>query len=58
MDHLNLTIVSRIEAITAAVRLMGLREQAESAAEMSNKIELQRCGQNSCMGCRLCSCST
>lgn len=33
--------VSRIEAITAAVRLMGLREQAESAAEMSTKLNFK-----------------
>ncbi|WP_208607668.1 S-layer homology domain-containing protein [Paenibacillus pectinilyticus] len=30
--------VSRIEAITAAVRLMGLRDQAESAEEMATKL--------------------
>ncbi|MBD0383377.1 S-layer homology domain-containing protein [Paenibacillus sedimenti] len=33
--------VSRIEAITAAVRLMGLREQAESAAEMQTKLNFK-----------------
>src|SRR5690606_34420992 len=30
--------ITRIEALTAAVRLMGLREQAESSAEMSTKL--------------------
>ncbi|PYI52059.1 S-layer homology domain-containing protein [Paenibacillus flagellatus] len=33
--------VSRIEAITAAVRLMGLREQAESQAEMSTDLNFK-----------------
>ncbi|MDU0203962.1 S-layer homology domain-containing protein [Paenibacillus sp. GCM10012304] len=33
--------VSRIEAITAAVRLMGLREQAESATEMATKLNFK-----------------
>jgi hypothetical protein len=33
--------VSRIEAITAAVRLMGLRSQAESAAEMSTHLNFK-----------------
>lgn len=33
--------VSRIEAITAAVRLMGLRSQAESAAEMSTRLNFK-----------------
>jgi len=33
--------VSRIEAITAAVRLMGLRDQAESAAEMQTKLNFK-----------------
>ncbi|OCT14626.1 S-layer protein [Paenibacillus pectinilyticus] len=33
--------VSRIEAITAAVRLMGLRDQAESAAEMATKLNFK-----------------
>ncbi|GGA09085.1 hypothetical protein GCM10008018_63430 [Paenibacillus marchantiophytorum] len=33
--------VSRIEAITAAVRLMGLREQAESAVEMQTKLNFK-----------------
>ncbi|SDN66880.1 S-layer homology domain-containing protein [Paenibacillus sp. yr247] len=33
--------VSRIEAITAAVRLMGLRTQAESPAEMSTKLNFK-----------------
>lgn len=33
--------VSRIEAITAAVRLMGLRSQADSAAEMSTRLNFK-----------------
>ncbi|MFC5446692.1 S-layer homology domain-containing protein [Paenibacillus aestuarii] len=33
--------VSRIEAITAAVRLMGLRDKAESAAEMQTKLNFR-----------------
>ncbi|MFC0212725.1 S-layer homology domain-containing protein [Paenibacillus chartarius] len=33
--------VSRIEAIAAAVRLMGLREQAESPAEMQTKLNFK-----------------
>lgn len=33
--------VSRIEAITAAVRLMGLRDKAESAAEMQTKLNFK-----------------
>ncbi|MBP1966833.1 S-layer homology domain-containing protein [Paenibacillus aceris] len=33
--------VSRIEAITAAVRLMGLRDQAESATEMATKLNFK-----------------
>ncbi|MGG1520253.1 S-layer homology domain-containing protein [Paenibacillus oryzisoli] len=33
--------VSRIEAITAAVRLMGLRDQAESAEEMATKLNFK-----------------
>jgi antitoxin component of MazEF toxin-antitoxin module len=33
--------VSRIEAITAAVRLMGLRTQAESSAEMNTKLNFK-----------------
>ncbi|WP_248927750.1 S-layer homology domain-containing protein [Paenibacillus hamazuiensis] len=33
--------ISRIEAITAAVRLMGLREQAESAAEMNSQLNFK-----------------
>jgi hypothetical protein len=33
--------VSRIEAITAAVRLMGLRSQAESSAEMSTNLNFK-----------------
>jgi hypothetical protein len=33
--------VSRIEAITAAVRLMGLRSQAESSAEMSTHLNFK-----------------
>ncbi|MEW9702894.1 S-layer homology domain-containing protein [Paenibacillus sp. SI8] len=33
--------VSRIEAITAAVRLMGLREQAESTTEMQTKLNFK-----------------
>ncbi len=33
--------ISRIEAITAAVRLMGLRDQAESSAEMSTKLNFK-----------------
>lgn len=33
--------ISRIEAITAAVRLMGLREQAESAEKMSTKLNFK-----------------
>jgi hypothetical protein len=33
--------VSRIEAITAAVRLMGLRSKAESAAEMNTKLNFK-----------------
>lgn len=33
--------VTRIEAITAAVRLMGLRDQAESAAEMQTKLNFK-----------------
>lgn len=33
--------VSRIEAITAAVRLMGLRDQAESQAEMSTDLNFK-----------------
>ncbi|MBP1993356.1 S-layer homology domain-containing protein [Paenibacillus eucommiae] len=34
-------VISRIEAITAAVRLMGLREQAESPAEMATKLNFK-----------------
>ncbi|MFD0698980.1 S-layer homology domain-containing protein [Paenibacillus sp. GCM10027628] len=37
--------VSRIEAITAAVRLMGLRSQAESAAKMSTKLNFKDANQ-------------
>ncbi|CAG7627328.1 S-layer homology domain-containing protein [Paenibacillus allorhizosphaerae] len=37
--------VSRIEAITAAVRLMGLRDQAESATEMSTKLNFKDANQ-------------
>lgn len=33
--------ISRIETITAAVRLMGLRDQAESAAEMSTELQFK-----------------
>ncbi|RIX52605.1 S-layer homology domain-containing protein [Paenibacillus nanensis] len=33
--------ISRIETITAAVRLMGLREQAESAEEMSTELQFK-----------------
>jgi hypothetical protein len=33
--------ITRIEAITAAVRLMGLREQAESAAEMNSNLNFK-----------------
>jgi hypothetical protein len=33
--------VTRIEAITAAVRLMGLRDKAESAAEMQTKLNFK-----------------
>ncbi|WP_261808193.1 S-layer homology domain-containing protein [Paenibacillus sp. N3.4] len=33
--------VSRIEAITAAVRLMGLRDKAESSAEMQTKLNFK-----------------
>ncbi|WJH32401.1 S-layer homology domain-containing protein [Paenibacillus sp. CC-CFT747] len=33
--------ISRIEAITAAVRLMGLRDKAESAEEMSTKLNFR-----------------
>lgn len=33
--------ISRIETLTAAVRLMGLREQAESAAEMSTDLNFK-----------------
>ncbi|GMK41117.1 hypothetical protein PCCS19_41730 [Paenibacillus sp. CCS19] len=33
--------ISRIETIVAAVRLMGLREQAESAAEMSSNLNFK-----------------
>ncbi|EFM11584.1 S-layer domain protein [Paenibacillus curdlanolyticus YK9] len=33
--------ISRIETIVAAVRLMGLREQAESAAEMSTELNFK-----------------
>ncbi|WP_438444421.1 S-layer homology domain-containing protein [Gorillibacterium sp. sgz5001074] len=33
--------ISRIEAITAAVRLMGLRDQAESAAEMNTTLNFK-----------------
>lgn len=33
--------ITRIESIVAAVRLMGLREQAESAAEMSTKLNFK-----------------
>ncbi|KIL38745.1 S-layer protein [Gordoniibacillus kamchatkensis] len=33
--------VTRIEAITAAVRLMGLRDQAESAAEMQTQLNFK-----------------
>jgi hypothetical protein len=33
--------ISRIEAITAAVRLMGLRDQAESATEMATKLNFK-----------------
>ncbi|MCR2802539.1 S-layer homology domain-containing protein [Paenibacillus soyae] len=33
--------ISRIETLTAAVRLMGLREQAESAAEMSTELQFK-----------------
>jgi hypothetical protein len=33
--------VSRVEAITAAVRLMGLRSQAESSAEMNTKLNFK-----------------
>jgi hypothetical protein len=34
-------VVSRIEAITAAVRLMGLRDKAESAAEMATQLNFK-----------------
>ncbi|MBP1965555.1 S-layer homology domain-containing protein [Paenibacillus aceris] len=37
--------VSRIEAITAAVRLMGLRDQAESPAKMSTKLNFKDANQ-------------
>jgi len=37
--------IPRIEAITAAVRLMGLRDQAESAEEMSTKLNFKDAGQ-------------
>ncbi|MCZ8515168.1 S-layer homology domain-containing protein [Paenibacillus filicis] len=37
--------VTRIEAITAAVRLMGLRDQAESAAEMQTKLNFKDANQ-------------
>jgi hypothetical protein len=37
--------VTRIEAITAAVRLMGLREQAESAVEMQTKLNFKDANQ-------------
>ncbi|MCD1259708.1 S-layer homology domain-containing protein [Paenibacillus athensensis] len=33
--------ISRIEAITAAVRLMGLRDQAESSAEMATQLNFK-----------------
>lgn len=33
--------ITRIEALTAAVRLMGLREQAESSAEMSTNLNFK-----------------
>jgi len=33
--------ISRIETLTAAVRLMGLREQAESAAEMNTELHFK-----------------
>lgn len=33
--------ITRIEAITAAVRLMGLREQAESSAEMNTELNFK-----------------
>lgn len=33
--------ISRIETLTAAVRLMGLREQAESAAEMNTELNFK-----------------
>ncbi|WP_337099631.1 S-layer homology domain-containing protein [Paenibacillus sp. YIM B09110] len=33
--------ITRIEALTAAVRLMGLREQAESAEEMSTELQFK-----------------
>lgn len=33
--------ISRIETITAAVRLMGLRDQAESATEMSTELQFK-----------------
>ncbi|KRE51244.1 S-layer homology domain-containing protein [Paenibacillus sp. Soil522] len=33
--------ISRIETLTAAVRLMGLREQAESAAEMNTDLQFK-----------------
>ncbi|MCU6710269.1 S-layer homology domain-containing protein [Paenibacillus sp. J5C_2022] len=33
--------ISRIETLTAAVRLMGLREQAESAEEMSTELQFK-----------------
>ncbi|CAG7606858.1 hypothetical protein PAESOLCIP111_00899 [Paenibacillus solanacearum] len=37
--------VTRIEAITAAVRLMGLRDQAESATEMATKLNFKDANQ-------------
>jgi hypothetical protein len=37
--------ISRIEAITAAVRLMGLRDQAESSAEMQTKLTFKDANQ-------------
>ena len=33
--------ITRIESIVAAVRLMGLRDQAESAAEMGTKLNFK-----------------
>lgn len=49
--------VSRIEAITAAVRLMGLRSQAESAAEMSTRLNFKDADKVPSWAVGICSCS-